>query len=139
MIPANKAILAVLWEMYPDHPNLLPAFMDRRAFAAGETVVAKPLLGREGANISIATFGEEGKPAGAPLASLGGPYGDEGYVYQALTPLAESAGVDAAGNAVTHHAVIGSWVIDGVSRGIGIREDVGLITHNRSRFVPHLF
>ena len=139
MIPANKAILAVLWEMYPDHPNLLPAFMDRRAFAAGETVVAKPLLGREGANISIATFGGEGKPVGAPLASLGGPYGDEGYVYQALTPLAESAGVDAAGNAVTHHAVIGSWVIDGVSRGIGIREDVGLITHNRSRFVPHLF
>lgn len=138
MIPANKAILAVLWEMYPDHPNLLPAFMDRRAFSAGATVVAKPLFGREGANICITTLGEEGQPA-APLASLGGTYGTEGYVYQALTPLAESAGRDAAGNTVIHHAVIGSWVIDGVSRGIGIREDAGLITHNRSRFVPHLF
>ncbi len=135
MILANKAILAVLWEMYPDHPHLLPAFMDRRGFAPGTTVVAKPLLGREGANISIAVLGEDGAVAGEPIASLGGQYGDEGYVYQALTPLASAK--DAEGQ--VHNAVIGSWVIDGVSRGIGIREDAGLITHNRSRFVPHLF
>ena len=135
MVVANKAILAVLWELYPDHPHLLPAFMDRRAFAPGSTVVAKPLLGREGANISIAVLGEDGAVTGAPLASLGGQYGDEGYVYQALTPLASAE--DAQGR--IHNAVIGSWVIDGVSRGIGIREDTGLITHNRSRFVPHLF
>jgi len=139
MILANKAILAVLWEMYPDHPNLLPAFMDPRAFAGGTTVVAKPLLGREGANISIAVLGADGAPAATPLAAMGGVYGEEGYVYQALTPLAQSPGVDDRGRAITHHAVIGSWMIDGVSRGIGIREDTGLITHNRSRFVPHLF
>lgn len=135
MVVANKAILALLWEMYPDHPNLVPAFMDRRAFAAGTIVVAKPLLGREGANISIGVLGEGGELADAPLASMGGEYGAEGYVYQALTPLASA--VDSNGQ--THHAVIGSWMIDGVSRGIGIREDAGLITHNRSRFVPHLF
>ena len=135
MIIANKAILALLWEMYPDHPNLLPAFMDRSAFAPGSTVVAKPLLGREGANISIAELGADGPLAGAPIASMDGAYGDEGYVYQALSPMASA--VDDAGK--THHAVIGSWVIDGIGRGIGIREDTGLITHNRSRFVPHLF
>jgi glutathionylspermidine synthase len=134
-VMSNKAILAVLWEMYPDHPNLLPAFMDRRAFPAGSKVVAKPLLGREGANISIAELGPDGTVVGAPIESLEGAYGDEGYVYQALTPLAEST--DEQGR--THHAVIGSWVIDHVSRGIGIREDTKLITHNRSRFVPHLF
>ena len=135
MVPANKAILALLWEMYPDHPNLLPAFMDRTSFAAGTKVVAKPLLGREGANISIAILGEGGALAGAPIASSEGAYGSEGYVYQAHAPLASAT--DAKG--VTHHAVIGSWVVDGLSRGIGIREDTGLITHNRSRFVPHLF
>ncbi len=134
-VMANKAILAVLWEMYPNHPNLLPAFMDRRAFPPGSKIVAKPLLGREGANISIAELGQDGAIVGAPIESLDGAYGDEGYVYQALTPLAES--VDAAGR--THRAVIGSWVIDHVSRGIGLREDTNLITHNRSRFVPHLF
>ena len=128
MVMANKAILAVLWELYPDHPNLLPTFPDRRAFPPGARVVAKPLLGREGANISIATLGENGAVTGEPLASVPGAYGDEGYIYQAYTPLAAADGVN---------AVIGSWVIDGVSRGIGIREDNGLITGNRSRFVPH--
>ena len=135
MVLANKAILALLWEIYPDHPYLLPAFMDRAAFAAGTTIVAKPLLGREGANVSIGVIGEGGALQGAPIASTAGPYGAEGYVYQALAPLA--VGVDPAGQ--THHAVIGSWVIDGISRGIGIREETGLITHNRSRFVPHVF
>ncbi len=136
MVLANKAILALLWEMYPDHPNLLPAFMDRTSFAAGTKVVAKPLLGREGANISIAMLGEGGAlEGGAPIASMEGAYGAEGYVYQALAPLATAT--DAAGR--THHAVIGSWVIDGAARGIGIREETGLITHNRSRFVPHVF
>jgi glutathionylspermidine synthase len=135
MVPANKAILALLWEMYPNHPNLLPAFMERTPFAPGTKVVAKPLLGREGANISIAVLGEGGALEGAPIASMEGAYGAEGYVYQAHAPLASAT--DAKG--LTHHAVIGSWVIDGVSRGIGIREDTGLITHNRSRFVPHLF
>jgi len=134
-VMANKAILAVLWELYPDHPNLLPATMNRAAIPAGTTVVAKPLLGREGANISIAVVGEGGQVAGTPLASTEGGYGAEGYVYQALGELA--VGTDPDGG--RHHAVIGSWVIDGVSRGIGIREDASLITHNRSRFVPHLF
>lgn len=135
MVAANKAILAVLWEMYPGHPHLLPAFMDRRAFEPGATVVAKPLLGREGANISITVLGENGAPDGAPLATSGGTYGEEGYVYQAHAPLATAPGPDGT----TNYAVIGSWVIDGVSRGLGIREEAGLITHNRSRFVPHLF
>jgi glutathionylspermidine synthase len=135
MVLANKAILALLWEMYPNHPNLLPAFMDRTAFAPGTTVVAKPLLGREGANISIATLGENGAIDGEPLASTPGNYGEEGYAYQALAPLASAT--DGAGR--THRAVIGSWVVDGFSRGIGMREDTSLITSNRSRFVPHLF
>jgi glutathionylspermidine synthase len=28
MILSNKGILPLLWEMYPDHPNLLPAYFD---------------------------------------------------------------------------------------------------------------
>lgn len=135
MVLSSKAILAVLWELYPEHPYLLPAYLDRRAFPAGATVVAKPLLGREGANISIATLGEDGTLAGAPLVSTAGNYGDEGYVYQSLTQLAEATEPDGR----IHRAVIGSWYIDGACRGIGIREDTGLVTTNRSRFVPHRF
>ncbi|RYG28768.1 hypothetical protein EON81_27950, partial [bacterium] len=35
--------------------------------------------------------------------------------------------------------VIGSWVVGGEARGIGIRESKSLITDNTSQFVPHLF
>ncbi len=49
MICSNKAILPVLWELFPGHPNLLPASF---TIPAGDAV-AKPLLSREGANVSI--------------------------------------------------------------------------------------
>jgi glutathionylspermidine synthase len=35
--------------------------------------------------------------------------------------------------------VLGSWLIDGVAAGIGIRESSTPVTNNLSRFVPHLF
>jgi glutathionylspermidine synthase len=28
LVLSHKAILAVLWELFPDHPNLLPAYLD---------------------------------------------------------------------------------------------------------------
>jgi glutathionylspermidine synthase len=33
--------------------------------------------------------------------------------------------------------VLGSWVVNGVACGLGIREDDSLVTRNTSRFVPH--
>ena len=38
-----------------------------------------------------------------------------------------------------NYAVIGSWLIDGESAGIGIRESTHVITDNMGRFVPHMF
>jgi glutathionylspermidine synthase len=35
--------------------------------------------------------------------------------------------------------VIGSWVIDGQSAGMCIREDSSAVTTNTSNFVPHYF
>ena len=51
MLLSNKAILAILWEMHPGHPNLLPAFLDQPGLLT--EYVRKPKLGREGANIQI--------------------------------------------------------------------------------------
>ena len=34
-ILSNKGILPLLWEMFPDHPNLLPAFFEDDPDAAG--------------------------------------------------------------------------------------------------------
>ena len=118
IILSNKAILAILWELFPAHQNLLPASLNQEEIKGD--VVQKPFFSREGANIKI---GKEG-------ISTGGPYGAEGYVYQQHCPLQNFLG---------NYPVIGSWVIAGQSAGIGIREDKSPITTNKSRFIPHYF
>ena len=53
MLLSNKAILPVLWELHPDHPNLLPSFYEPQKFATD--FVKKPILSREGANVTLTT------------------------------------------------------------------------------------
>jgi glutathionylspermidine synthase len=115
---SNKAILAVLWEMHPGHPNLLPAYLDQPGMLT--EYVRKPRLGREGANISIVAPGSE--------HATGGVYGEEGYVYQLFDPLPEFDG---------HRPALGAWVVGDTSAGLGIRETVGLVTDDGAAFVPH--
>src|ERR1035437_9808973 len=68
-ILSNKGILPLLWEMFPDHPNLLPAFFedDPNAASLGASFVRKPLYSREGANVTVINEGitvveQEGSP-----------------------------------------------------------------------------
>lgn len=117
MIWSNKAILAVLWELFPDHPNLLPASI----YPLEGDHVRKPLLAREGANVSFVK-------GGVTRAETSGSYGGEGYVHQALYNLPGDG---------QNRPVIGSWMVDGACVGLGIRED-GLITGNTARFIPHI-
>ena len=74
MLLSNKAILPILWELYPDHPNLLPAYFEPGKLTS---FVRKPILGREGANIRM-------EKEGTLLQSSEGVYGKEGYVFQEL-------------------------------------------------------
>ncbi len=122
-ILSNKGLLALLWEMFPGHPNLLPAFFEEEPSAKTlpSSFVRKPLLSREGANIAIVRHGEV-------VASHQGPYGAEGYIRQALAPLPNFSG---------QYPVLGSWLVDHVPCGLSIREDENPITGNTSRFLPH--
>jgi glutathionylspermidine synthase len=120
MLLSNKALLVVLWEPYPGHPNLLPAYFEESAL--GEEFVKKPLLAREGANVTLRMRGAD---HAAP-----GSYGAEGYVYQGVAPLPDFG---------ARYPVIGSWIIGDEAAGLGIREDDSPITRNTSRFVPHYF
>lgn len=120
MILSNKGILPILWDLFQDHPNLLPAY--REEYLITGDYVSKPLLSREGHNIKIhSAFAEE--------AETGGDYGEEGFIYQEYAPLPVYDGFQ---------PVVGSWVIGGEAAGMGIREANGPITGNLSRFVPHL-
>ena len=118
MLLSNKALLAVLWELYPGHPNLLPAYLDGpRELADEGGYVAKPLLGREGAGVTVH------EPGSAP------PQPEEACCYQALAPLPDFDG---------NRTVLGAWVVGDESAGLGIRESSGLITDEYARFVPHV-
>jgi glutathionylspermidine synthase len=118
MLLSNKALLAILWELYPGHPNLLPAYLDGpRELAATTGYVAKPLLGREGAGVTVHEPGAGAVPR------------DEPCCYQELAPLPDFDG---------NRTVLGAWVVGDESAGLGIRESAGLITDEYARFLPHV-
>jgi glutathionylspermidine synthase len=122
-ILSNKGILPLLWAMFPNHPNLLPAYFDDDPNAAklGTSYVRKPIFSREGANVSLVSGGEA-------LEQQEGPYGAEGFIRQALAPLPSFS---------DQYPVLGSWIVDGTPCGLSIREDEKAITGNTSRFIPH--
>lgn len=125
LLMSNKALLTVLWEMFPNHPNLLAASLNPNDISTN--VVKKPFFSREGANISLTHANQ--------TLSTHGQYGQEGYVYQESKPLpkfSNNQGQDV-------FAVIGSWIVGHSAAGIGIREDSTLITKDTSLFVPHAF
>jgi glutathionylspermidine synthase len=130
MLLSNKGILPILWELYPNHPNLLPAFFDRDASGAPHGLrdyVRKPLLSREGANVTLVRNG-------ATVVATDGPY-DGPRIVQALAPDAVFAGA----RGQPRYPVLGLWMIDQECGGMGIRESVGPVTDNLSSFLPHYF
>ena len=116
MLLSNKAILPVLWRLYPDHPLLLESTLHTPAGLEGW--VRKPKMGREGANVTI--FGKAETP---------GEYGEEGFIYQRDAQVPQFNG---------QYPIVGSWIIGQTASGIGIRESDTRITDNLSRFVPHV-
>ncbi len=122
-ILSNKALLPLLWEMFPGHPNLLPAYFPDNApgLETGKWI-QKPLFSREGANISLIENGKQTKLSD-------GPYGEEGVVIQAFTALPRFA---------ENYTLIGSWLVDDMPAGLSVREDSSEITQDLSRYLPHI-
>ena len=125
-ILSNKALLPLLWQQFPNHPNLLPAYFANEVGVASADLsgkwIKKPLFSREGANISLVENGQEKQ-----LSE--GPYGDEGFILQAYQALPKFG---------DNHTLIGSWLVDDQPAGISIREDKNAITQDLSRYLPHI-
>jgi glutathionylspermidine synthase len=156
MLLSNKGILPILWELYPNHDLLLEAHFDAppapppptindQGFGRGHNsapippsisklagtrlrdYVRKPLLSREGANITMVRNGAE-------LLHTEGRYTGR----QILQALAPEAVFTAPGNQ-PRYPVLGLWMVDQECCGMGIRESRTPITDNLSSFVPHYF
>jgi glutathionylspermidine synthase len=121
MLLSNKQLLVVAWELFPDHPNLLPTYNSPEKLV-GVRYVSKPKLSREGANVQV--YDE----AGVVIEQQPGDYGEEGLVYQAYQPLPKFDG---------YRAIIGSWVVGETPAGIDFRETSTRITGDLAFFVPH--
>ena len=122
-ILSNKGLLALLWEGWPGHENLLPAYLGEAHADLAAPFVRKPLFGREGADITVVR-----PPGEAGIESPRQGYGSEGFVCQAYAPLPEIGG---------QRPVMGVWMVGDEPCGLGIREG-GIITDDAARFVPHI-
>ena len=128
MLLSNKGILPILWQLYPNHELLLEShFAESPSEAARNATqlrnyVRKPLMSREGANITLVRDN-------STIATTPGPYNGK-QIIQALAP-------DAVFD--HRHTVLGLWMIDQDCCGMGVRESFNPITDNLSSFVPHFF
>lgn len=132
-VVSNKGLLAVLWDMFEGHPNLLPAFfaddyakggaaVDRAGAAFDRGVVRKPVFSREGSSIHI-TRGDQ------IIATAGDQrYADHPMILQAYHEMPDFDGF---------HPVIGAWIVGQSCVGMGIRQDRDRITQDLSLFKPH--
>lgn len=128
MLLSNKALLAVLWKLFPGHPNLLPAHLagyggPEAASELGPRYFAKPILSREGSNIRLVEHG-------AVVEETAGTYSASPVVFQRAMPLP-----DFDGNTVT----VCSWMAGGEPAGMILREGGSRIVTGDSRIVPHYF
>lgn len=122
MLLSNKGILPILWELFPGHPNLLPAYREPGPLA-GRRVVRKAALGREGADIRITD-------GATVLVETAGAYADSGYIYQEFYEPPTFDG---------RRPNLGVWMVGRESHGMVVREDASLIVSNQSRILPHIF
>ena len=117
---ADKTMMALLWHMFPNAPNLLPTFLDRPPQGA---VVAKPRRGWDGEHVYL-----PGQTPGAVPEEEVGP-----LLYQAHCPLP----VFTSPRGPVHCAA-SVWMVGGQPAGLSFRESRGPVTGPSARFVPHI-
>lgn len=124
LVMSNKAILSILYELFPDSPYVLPCYLSRPQQGV---FCKKPVFSREGNNVSVVDIRQWEEHA--LLKETEGDYNTGAYVYQEyVKPVAYSG----------RYPIIGSWIVGGEPAGIGIRENRTEITDNLSEFVPHI-
>ena len=125
MLHASKAILVTLWEMFPRHPLLLPAALDRAGIDG--PAIGKPALGLEGWGMTVdGTARDESTEVAEGLPP-------SPTIWQQWCPL--------PGHATPHgdaYPVMGVWMIGDEPAGLGIREGDDRVTTFEDRFVPHV-
>jgi len=114
----SKAIMKILWDLYPNHPLLLETSFE----PLGKKQVQKPFLGREGGSVKILDAN------GSVISSAQDDYGDQPTIYQEFVELLKDS------NGRNYQAGV-FFAYEGC--GLGFRRG-GEILDNMSKFVSHI-
>ncbi|WP_428033850.1 bifunctional glutathionylspermidine amidase/synthase [Amphritea sp.] len=124
LIPSNKAILPVLWSLFPNHPLLLNASFGLTDELTASGYVAKPIVGRCGANISL--FNKDAEL----IESTAGGFGEQDKVYQQFFQLPQVDGF---------YTQISTFMSAGVYSGSGMRVSESRVIDKESDCLPLQF
>lgn len=128
---SSKSCLAGLWHLFPDHPLLLPAVVERSPERQpGPGQVKKPLHGHRGEGIVLVS------PDGSRVStSASDSSAEEAWVIQQLAHQCMGQG----GQAAASCRVLSSWLVAGRPVAFGMREgSAAVLTGSNCRFVPHV-
>ncbi len=117
LIPSNKAILPVLWELFPDCPYLLNASYELTDELRSTGYVEKPIVGRGGANISMYDATAELR------AETSGGFLDRDQIVQELFELPTAGG---------YHVQASTFTAAGRYAGACVRADPSPVVRNAS-------
>lgn len=122
MLFQSKAMLKILWDLFPNHKHLLRASFDEMDFRKKESYVEKTIYGREGLNISV--YDEYG----STKERNDGEFGQYPNVYQSY----EELPMDIDGD--FYQAGI---YYSGEASGLSFRRRDGYIVDEDSEFIGH--
>ncbi len=117
LIPSNKAILPVLWSLFPNHPLLLNTDFELNDDLLASGYVSKPIVGRCGENIRLVDQRE------GVIETTGGGFGSQDQIYQQLFPLPLVSG---------YYAQVCTFTAAGVYSGSCLRVDPSMIIGKNS-------
>jgi len=121
LIPSNKAILAVLWQLYPNHPYLLNSQFELTDDLRGKDYVIKPIVGRCGANISIMDRHD------SVIGETSGQFDERDQIYQEFFKLPRIEG---------SNVQVSTFSVDGRYSGACVRVDPSMILTSGSDLLP---
>lgn len=121
LIPSNKAILPVLWSMFPGHRYLLNSQFDLTPELQQSGYVSKPIAGRCGFNISLVDRHDN------LLKETEGRFASQDQIYQELWRLPDIDG---------YRVQVCTFSVDGSYGGSCVRVDKSLIITTDSDLLP---
>ncbi len=121
LVTSNKALLPILWDLFPEHPYLLNSSYTLTVALTNSGYVSKPIAGRCGHNVSLVDKRSD------VVDETDGRFDYQAQIYQELWRLPEIDG---------YRVQVCSFSVSGMYAGACLRVDPSLIITTASDVLP---